>query len=405
MPVSHSRNDEITYHRLKWVYHEGDQLECALPDIETEFANADRQVATKGKHNGKPFISPKLVAEKLGVDISLIPKYRKNGISWVPRVEVGRNTGKKRKPITEKFKYGYYGRDEYFWLEAEVEEFAHARNNMPEEPPAGWATLNGANASGDISHGYLREKIDAGEIGSKQIPLKKCEVVKGKHFFFTSFQKIVPQGQLDDFRTARIENPVSPDKLTVQETALIFGVPETTVYGWIYKGTKHLDGAKPKYDKGKALWTGRRDGKLSSRLRNDCYLLHVKDLIEIWNNKYPGKPWPRRAKMSQGQSANDTPKTAGNTCDFPALGISVDYENKSVSGLGKKLDFGRCEVQWHIFKVVLSAYPHQASMESIWTAYPGEKDNVSRNVNTNKLNKKLIRLGIRIVSRQLVHAR
>jgi hypothetical protein len=109
--------------RKIFVHHKQDVLAQPKADLARRAFDADRQQATTGKHKGKWFLSPKLVAESLGIDTTYVSTLRKKGILWMP--EPG---GKRRKPTTRLFRIGC-GRAVDFWLEDEVDEFARCRGH------------------------------------------------------------------------------------------------------------------------------------------------------------------------------------------------------------------------------------------------------------------------------------
>jgi hypothetical protein len=288
-----SRNSLRSYPRPVAVYHVADANEVAIaPDHKEAFEQADRQQASSGKYKGQWFISPRLVAKRLEVDHTLVFQYRKNGIPWM-LAEAGCQRGQKRKPVTMKFKYGYYGRNnENFWLESQVEEFAMARREMP-EALEGFSTVKSAADARDISVSHAREKMKSKELGCKVVPLKIRQAGNGKRdFFFTSRHQLVPNDQLNDFRKSRMVNSAPDDRMTVIEVALLFKCSIQAVYHWIYHGTQHLNGAKLRCTKGPALWTGKRDGKPSTQLKENCILVFKSDVKAIWVRKYPDKPFP-----------------------------------------------------------------------------------------------------------------
>jgi hypothetical protein len=313
-----SRNLSRSYPRPVGVYHVADANEVAIaPDYKEAFEQADRQQASSGKCKGQWFISPRLVAKRLEVDHTLVSQYRENGIPWM-LAEVGCRRGQKRKPVTMKFKYGYYGRQEDFWLETQVEEFANARREMPEELD-GFSTVQSAADARDISVSHAREKIKSKEFGCKVVPLKVRQAGNGKRdFFFTSLYQLIPNDQLNDFRKSRMVNSAPDDRMTVTEVARLFKCSIQAVYHWIDHGTQHLNGAKLRFTKGPALWTGKRHGKPSAQLKDNCILVFKSDVKAIWAGKYPDKPFPIPSPIAghdpvpppSGASGKQTPAEA-----------------------------------------------------------------------------------------------
>lgn len=86
---------------------------------------------------------------------------------------------------------------------------------------------------------------------------------------------------------------------------------------------------------------------------------------------------------------------------YPDLGIEVDHEARTIFGTGRPIPLAGAQVQWHIFRVVLAAHPRSATKEQIWRGYPGNKNDDTLDVHTNVLNKKLVRLGVRVSKRQI----
>ncbi|HZZ77240.1 MAG TPA: hypothetical protein VFE62_01900 [Gemmataceae bacterium] len=87
---------------------------------------------------------------------------------------------------------------------------------------------------------------------------------------------------------------------------------------------------------------------------------------------------------------------------YSDLGIEVDWKKKTVRKGNKTIEFERSEVQWHIFRVALNAYPDAFSLKVLAIDYPGEPGKVARQVATMHLNKKLSRLGLIVRNRQLI---
>jgi hypothetical protein len=109
----------------------------------------------------------------------------------------------------------------------------------------------------------------------------------------------------------------------------------------------------------------------------------------------------RKAAEDTAQKMLKEVAKPGTVETYPALGIDVDFAKKIVYGRGKAIEFERSHVQWHIFRVALSAFPGTFSLDDLRKDYPGEQDDVARQVATMHLNKKLARLDLRIKNRLL----
>ena len=83
------------------------------------------------------------------------------------------------------------------------------------------------------------------------------------------------------------------------------------------------------------------------------------------------------------------------------FGITVDHVNRRVrrEGYDREVDLFRTQVGWHIFKVILSAAPEQATLDALEPDYPGEFD--ARATAINGLNRKLRPLNIKVRDRTL----
>jgi hypothetical protein len=311
MPVPHNGDLERVHEQDKWVYHLADAEGLAQPpDVVAAYKEADRQLAAKGEYKGQPFISPRQVAERLNIDQSLVPKYQREGIPWMPRIKLGRCAGEKQKPITHPFKHGYYGQVEDFWLESDADRFAQELKDLPETPPDGKITISKADSDGDISATRARGKIANDEFAGDEVILKFPETVKGKKpFAFTKKVRVLRTTDTNAHRDSGVNDPVPPQCATVNQIADVFKKSDSWVCGLLSRRLPELNGEKPIAVEGSILVKCKKKGR-SHSIRTKGYHLLKREWKVIWETMYPDKPWPL-------DEQHDTPDAARHPAPAP----------------------------------------------------------------------------------------
>jgi hypothetical protein len=367
-----SRNPTRIYPRDVKVYHKADGEELAdAPDVEAAFKAAERQQATIGKHKDKWFVSPGLVARRLDIHPSLVPKYAREGVPWMPEIPTGCHAGQRPKPITQAFKNGHYGQDDVdFWLESDdderyagrtVDSFAKAKEDVPLVSPdgtiksasgtitiknkAGYSTIkaddvitiNGAAEAGDISESLARQKIRDDELWYGDAILKFTEKVGETTFTFTAEARVIKKKDTQAHRKAGYDNPVPPEKATVNQIAHIFKKSDAWVLGLCSKPLPELDRKKPTADMGDilVLYKDQNGTRISMRTRG--YHLLKSEWKRIWNGMYPDKPWPLDDPNEQTPDGTNGTQTATPTTSQPVsppgapLEVQTSIEDSSTA--------------------------------------------------------------------------
>ena len=96
-----------------------------------------------------------------------------------------------------------------------------------------------------------------------------------------------------------------------------------------------------------------------------------------------------------------SPPTFAAATGAPVFGITLDHVNRRVrrEGYDREVDLFSTQIGWHIFKVILSAAPEQATLDALQSDYPGEFD--ARATAINDLNRRLRPLKIKVRDRTL----
>jgi hypothetical protein len=250
---------------IVWVHHSDDVKELAkAPEIKQAYQEAERQQDAKGRW----IIAPRLVAERLGIDGSLVHTYRNKGIPWLDG----------RKPESVWVKYGHYGREVPFWLESEVDQFKSALDALPVAAPEGLIPV------GEVKGMSLRtlSKMERVEVPRKVFRTEKRKG-KPRKVAYTVRRRLIPAEDLTEYRRAHSQDSRPPDMMTVREIAHLFQVFDVQVLSLFPPSARR---------RGKVLCLYRtRRGKTMSQVR-DGYYIPVPKVRRMWEKLRPGQPWP-----------------------------------------------------------------------------------------------------------------
>jgi len=293
-----------------WYYHPDDvRKNMEVPAAKEVFKETERQQAKSGPHKGKWFIAPRLVVERLEFDRSSFSRFQVDGIPWSvkvgkkPRI-VGKRLVNKRKPVAAQFRYGPGRRQDWFWLETDVDDFAREKQALTAKPKQ------------DGEPGFFLIE----ETGMRQPKLpKESHLGKDKNGQ-VAVRRIIAPEDMEAYRKPRNISPVQPGMMSVRDIIDLFAgakmpLTDTTVRKWFVDGQK--------CPKGKLRCLCNWKGKPTVFVRWG-YHIPAEKVRRKWAEKFPGRPWP----LPEYSPKVETP---------PPNGQSHHYGNSHGTAAGKPM--------------------------------------------------------------------